>query len=254
MFETRLAHILVIWAACGFTNAIRAQAPVGQSNVSAANAWMNTPTSYSAHDDFRVSTMTRAQRDQFWDNSGAAAQKPLTPETARAAAISLGSRGPNPPELPDAPNGAILIATFLGARSFLTASGRCVYTDITLRVDRIFESTNHTLLPNSNIALSIAGGTVKTPDGRVISYLTQPRDFFIQPFHQYLVDLSYHAAGDFFTKGPDWEVIDNVLHANDPYYIRLAKDGKSWIDGLTVDQFSRELPSTLARKIAKITR
>jgi hypothetical protein len=215
--------------------------------VSPANAWQRTPTLYSAH-DVAVPANIRAERDQFWDNTGATQYEPLTPETAAATAISDGTHGPVRREISEDPHRAIVIGTFMNFRSILTASGRCVYTDMIFRVDRVYESTSLQISPNSDITVSIVGGTVTNAAGKILSYLTPPRELFIQPFHRYLLLLSYHPVGGFFSRGTDWEVKDGVIHANDRYEVAQAKEGKSWIDGLTVEQFSRDLPSKLSAK------
>ncbi len=193
--------------------------------TTAANAWMKTSTFYTAHDDRTVSMTIRADRDNFWDNSIGAHPTPLTPETAARTAVSEGDYGPGRREIPIVPNRAIVIGTFTNARSILTESGRCIYTDITFLVDHVFETTNHSLSTNAPITLSIQGGTVATAAGHVLSYLTPPRSMFIQPSRRYLLFLSYEPSGDFFLMAADWDVTDGIVHPNDTFSMREAKRG-----------------------------
>jgi hypothetical protein len=160
---------------------------------------MKTPTEASIEDT--VSPAIRYSRDQFWDR-GIGARAPLTPETAGHYAVSEGSFPVDLPELPEVPNRAILIGTFSGFRSMLTASRRAIYTEVTVDVTQVFEDASNRR-PGSKITLLFAGGTVLTATGQEMSFLTQPRSYFMQPGRSYVLLLSYHHDGDFYSAGEE---------------------------------------------------
>jgi hypothetical protein len=181
----------------------------------------------------------RSERDHFWDSTAIAMRVSLTPENAGAAAVSEGVWSPNSPELPELPNRTILTATFTSFQSILTTSGRTVYTDVSFRVHDVVEGEHVT--PDSSITVSIAGGTVKASGVKVISYLTQPRDMFLQPGRTYLLVLSYKSSGDFYTLGEDWDISDGIARPNTHFTQWMFEHGKSSIGGRTKDEAIRAL-------------
>jgi hypothetical protein len=141
--------------------ALNAQIATDGDHEPAANAWMKIPTPYTAHDG-SVPTDLRAARDQFWD-SVFPSHEPLTPETAGATAVGYTSAGGSH-EIDQLSSRAVVIATFTNARSILTASGHCVYTEVVLRVNEVFESTNPPIALSTDITVSFVGGTVNPVD------------------------------------------------------------------------------------------
>jgi hypothetical protein len=92
----------------------------------------------------------------------------------------------NDPEIPRIANRAILTAQFVSYRSILNASERSIYTEVTLNAEKVFQVEAGEAGPGQNVTLSLAGGTVIAPSGKVIRLLTQPRTLFIQPGKRYL--------------------------------------------------------------------
>jgi hypothetical protein len=220
---------------------VPAQTPPQKTSGPAANAWMKTP---SGAEILPSAPFHRSERDQFWDSTAATMRVPLTPDNAGAAALSEGAWSPNSPELPELPNRTILTATFTSFQSILTASGRTVYTDISFRVHDVIEGANAS--PNSSITVSIAGGTVKASDGKVISYLTQPRDMFLQPGRTYLLVLSYKPSVDFYTLGEDWDISDGTAKPNSYFGKWMFEHGHSSFAGKATDDALRDLRKHIA--------
>jgi hypothetical protein len=208
--------------------------PQSPATPAVANAWMKNPTPYLAR-FLSAPGATRQARDQFWDNTPLAARIALTPETAPLTAVSEGSWGPNSPEIPEVPDRVILTATFATYQSILTRSGRVVYTEISFGVQRAWQDHGRALA-NSTITLAIPGGTVAIASGQNISFLTQPRKRSLQPNKSYLMVLSYHASGDFYSDAGNWDISDGTVRANNLHEEERFKECRSTLVGLTVEQ------------------
>jgi hypothetical protein len=206
--------------------------------TAAANAWMKTPTDVSTPDV--VPGTLRADRDRVWDGL-IGARLPLTPEEASQHGISEGAHWATEAEIPDQPDRAVLIGRFSGFRSVLTASTRAIYTEVTVDVSNVFEDASGHAKPGGRITITFPGGTVMTSTGQNISYLTQPRAYFIQPSKTYLLILEYYADGDSYALAKDWDISDGTVKANTARDVQRAKDGTSTLVGLTTDQLTRSL-------------
>jgi hypothetical protein len=195
-----ISRVVVFALLASFAPITRSQVtspPAPSSTKTAPNAWMTT-TPLAHWDPFAPSI--RKLRDQFWDNSAGAEKEPLTPETARNSGVGYNDTiddHKSRPELPEVANRAVLTGSFMGFTSVPTASGRAIYTDILFGVHDLLQDRTGHASPNSEITVSVIGGTVTNQSGQVISYLTQPREMFLEPGHSYLLVLSYHTDGEF---------------------------------------------------------
>lgn len=247
---TGLTPVLFAAGATGFAapqstpNQGRTYHRAQNSTGTAANAWMRIPTLY-ADRSAGISASLRAERDQFWDGISDE-RAPLTPESAASTAVSDGSLSSTPPEIAQVPNRVILTATFMRFRSILTASERAVYTDVTFRVHEVFQVRAGHAHPGDYIDVSLFGGTVITPAGQVLSYLVQPRQFFLQPGKRYLLVLTYHDLGDFYQAADDWDISDGVVRPNSSASLRRTREGRSSLSGLATDQLPRALYGLLS--------
>lgn len=249
---TGLTPLLVAAGATGFAapqsipNQGRTYHRAQNSTGTAANAWMRIPTLY-ADRSAGISASLRAERDQFWDGISDE-RAPLTPESAASTAVSDGSLSSTPPEIAQVPNRVILTATFMRFRSILTASERAVYTDVTFRVHEVFQVRAGHARPGDDITVSLAGGTVVTPGGKILSYLTQPREVFLQPNRRYLLVLTYHDLGDFYQAADNWDISEGVVRPNSAASRRRARDGRSSLSGITTDQLPPSLYKLLSEE------
>jgi hypothetical protein len=203
-----------------------------------ANAWMKTPTDLSTPDV--VLGILRTDRDPVWDGL-IGARSALTPEEATQHGIAEGAHFATEAEIPDIPDRAVLIGRFSGFRSVLTASTRAIYTEVSVDVSNVFEDVAGHAKPGGQITIILAGGTVKTLAGQIISYLTQPRAYSIQPNKAYLLVLGYYAEGDSYGLAKDWDITDGTVKANTALDMQRAKDGKSTLVGMTKDQLINSL-------------
>lgn len=207
------------------------------------NSWMQIPSEASLPDV--VLPSSRYQRDEFWDGL-IGDNAPLSPESAKGAGISEGLYVKEPQEIPEIPHRVVLAGVFTGWRSVLTASGRAIYTEVTVHVSHVFEDTGHAM-PDGDITITVPGGTVKTLGGQLISYLTQPRSFFMQPKHTYLLVLSYHTDGDFYAFGKDFDISDGVVRADSAWDRRREEQGRSSLVGETTEEMIRSLGATFSK-------
>jgi hypothetical protein len=209
------------------TDSAISQSPANTSPAP-ANAWMRTPTRELDRTK-QTGTVTRAERDQFWDKSIIAQRAPLTADTAGRSELSEGSWGPNPPEIATFPDRTILIAKFTSFQSILTESGRALYTDIILQVVDVIQGPHAS--PDTQITVSVPGGTVETSSGQVISYLTRPQNLFLQPARTYIMVLSYQKLGDFYRLGNNWDITNGVVKPNTHFDQMIFEQGRSSISG-----------------------
>jgi len=210
--------------------------------VRAENAWMLVPTQSATRNTIVGSI--RAERDRFWDDA-IGAHDALT-KTNVQHAVSEGSWSTKEAEVPKIPNRAILTAAFTSYRGILTASERSIYTEVILHVQSTFEVTAGDARPNWDITVCIPGGTVVAPTGSVITSLTQPREFSLQPGRTYLLVLSYEPSGDFYTVGDDWDISGGTVRINSVRSKFFSN--RSALDGLTTEQLAPALHRLLAEE------
>jgi hypothetical protein len=131
----------------------------------------------------------------------------------------------------------------------LTPSERSLYTEVTLRVDEVFEDRTASGHPTANrdITLIVYGGTVVLRDGQAFSIknpMASP-ELFIQPDHKYLFVLDYESSGDFYDYADSWDITDGTARANSPRAMHFAREGHSAIDGLSGKQLGPTLDKLL---------
>jgi hypothetical protein len=216
----------------------------------AANAWMLTPTPYLEWNK-DVPAPVRAQRDHFWDE----VTHRESPLTAAGAGEAFGEAFGGPdwsddgtePEIPEVPDRAVLTATFAAHRSVLSASEKSIYTEITIRVEQVFEDKTGAghLAPHKDITLMLIGGTVALGSGRTLSDHVQPSEPLFQPERSYLLALQYHKEGDWYAPREDWDVTDGVVRVNTGRGEYLAKHGRSRLNGLAVKDLGPVLSEEL---------
>ena len=234
--------------------ALVATLPAASQSISAdspkpvADAWMLTPTPYLAWNK-DISASMRAERNQFWDEASMS-RVPLTqPGSARVTGGSYDLEG-DPGEISNFfSHRVVLTATFTGHQSVLSLSERSLYTEVTLRVDEVFEDRTASGHPTANrdITLIVYGGTVVLRDGQAFS-IKNPmasRELFIQTDHKYLFVLGYQNSGEFYEYDDSWDITDGRARASSPRAMYFAREGHSAIDGLSGKQLGPTLDKLL---------
>jgi hypothetical protein len=210
----------------------------------AANAWMLTPTPYLEWNN-NIATSVRAARDRYIDRGAVGQKYPLTSPHADPLGPGIGDGIPKSDIRPVA-NRVILTGTFTNHRSVLSASEFSLYTEVTMRVDNVFEDqSNSGAIPYEEITILVGGGTVFLKDGRILSYGTQPVPFSLQPDHKYLLMLSYYREGDFYLVADDWDISDGIVLPNTRPGEYRAQHGLSALSGLTMEQLGPALQKLL---------
>lgn len=85
---------------------------------------------------------------------------------------------------------------------------------------------------------------MQTSNG-TISYLIDPEQFFIQPQKRYLLVLSYHQDGDFYTLAQSWELSNGVVKPNSKLEQNRAAKGKASLAGVPEGQLAASLQTLL---------
>ena len=219
------------------------------SSKPAANAWMLTPTPYLEWNK-DVPPAVRAQRNRLWDEASGR-RVPLTGPPVEAGSGPVGEDsdiGFEPLDIVGSVlNRAILTATFTKYRSVLSTSELSIYTEVTLHVDQVFQDRTGSGHPfsNQNITLSLFGGTVALRSGQILSDNTGARELFLEPGHKYLLVLSYEKAGDFYRLADNWDITDGTVRPNDHRTQYLAKEGRSSLNGIAVQQLAPAIDKLL---------
>jgi hypothetical protein len=226
----------------GLTLRAPSQATHQDAAKPAANAWRFAPTPYLEWNK-DISPLLRAQRDRYWDGV-THREWPLTvkKEDRAVGGPDHGDNGTQP-EIPDVPDRAMLTATFTKDRSVLSASERSIYTEVTMNVQQVFEDEAGagSLAPHKDVTLPLVGGTVALKSGQILSDHVQPSDLSLQPGRSYLLVLQYHKEGDWYELKEDWDITDGVVRANTRWGQHLAKDGRSRLNGLAVENLGSVL-------------
>ncbi len=118
------------------------------------------------------------------------------------------------PKIANVPDRSVVFGTFRSFRSVLTVSGRAVYTEATIEIESTFEDASGLARPEGKITVIFPGGTVETRAGEIISYLTQPRRYFIGPGSTYLFVLGYYPEGHFYGLANDWDLSEGKVRVN----------------------------------------
>jgi len=208
----------------------------------AANDWMKVPMDPASPDD--VLPYIRHLRDEYWDgalgNFGV-----LTPNVV--VHVGGADYGPGPGGDPEVPHfrgdqEAALIGTFVRYRTAMTASGRAIYTDVTLSIGHVFQDAAQGHATYSReVTVGVPGGSVRAVRGGVISFLTDPQPDAMQPRGTYLMYLHFNPDGDFYTGIPSWDLSDGTAKAIGPRERAKVARGESMIVGLTKDDLIRTL-------------
>lgn len=244
-----LFYRLLILSLCTMSYLVLASNGLGQiareQHPVPANEWMKKASPPLEEAD-TIAPVVRYDRDTFFDDT-IGSPEPLTPGTASRSHMSEGSVYGEVPEIPPLnANSLIITGRFESYRSILSASHRSVYTDIHVSVQRIvYQGSEIHVTPGADITIDVGGGTVDLGDGRVLSYLTDPREYALQPSRDYLLVLTHVPSGDFFTVDRNWDITDAIVKPNTWHEAILAKKGRSRLSGLSVEAAISEVKKQL---------
>ncbi len=211
---------------------------------------MKEPTPYLAWNN-GISPELRAARNRFWDDASMS-DIPLTQEGSGRVSGGSYDMAWDSLEISDkVASRTIVTATFTNHRSVLSVSERALYSEVTFRVDKVYEDNTgkEESLAGRDITVIVYGGTVVLKDGKTFSVdaVMVPPDGFIQPDHKYLLVLGYHKDGDFFGYGDSWDVTSGTLRATSLRAEYFAQNGHSALNGIKVDQLDAVMTKQLLK-------
>ena len=245
MKDLRFVALMAVTVTLAFAGAASSQTKSKDTSKPAANAWMLTPTPDLAWNQ-DIPASVRAQRDSYW-GSLSFRRVPLTAPSGVGRGVDRATFSADDPEIPDRPNRAVLTATFTKHRSVLSASEYSLYTEVTLHIEEVFEDRTGSGRPvaQKDITLLLPGGTVALRSGEILSDDIVASDMFFEPEHKYLLVMSYHQEGDFYTFADDWDISDGTVRPNTERAPYLATSGRSSLSGITVQQLGPALERPL---------
>ena len=228
MRQLRLRTIIAIALACAFATAASAQTASKKSTPAPKSS-----TSCPANQEIPASL--RAQRDHYWNEATAWLMGPYGEiEEPSGGSIDL-TVDPF-----DVPGKVILTATYMNYRRVLSANAP--YLELTLCVDHVFGSWSDVARPSPhyNVTLLQRGGSLRQYDMAVADLDLAQIDLL--PGHKYLLILSYQSVGDFYEERDTWDITDGTVRANSPVTKYQATQGRSRVEGLTVQELGPALP------------
>lgn len=142
------------------------------------------------------------------------------------------------PEIPIRAGEPIVVATFESFKTYLTPSHQSIFTIVKLRVDQVLEPGEQGLSAGQDIDLMMSGGTVRSSDGRVITYRVRYEDapYSIQPDRRYLFLLSCDEHSNTCGYRKTWDLTTGIAVPNSLDDVIRVRQGKSVTAGLTEDQ------------------
>ncbi len=213
----------------------------------AANRWMLRPVDIATQQD-TATPAERAMRDLHWDRA-TGQDKPLSEEQTSYLLNFDGAQMRNPPEFPTIRNGVWVVGKFESYHTFLSASHRCVYTEINVRAEHVFGHDGAPgLKEGALIDIGQGGGSVIAPWGATVTYNLRPRRFALQPGHRYLLLLQYRADGNYYLEAKRWELTRGTVEPDEEVEVDRVRRGKSELNGLTIPEMLQLLDRKFAAK------
>lgn len=103
----------------------------------------------------------------------------------------------------------------------------------------IFEDASGKLRSGSTMTAIVPGGTVPDFDGRAISFLTHPRQCFVEPGKTYLLAASYRPLEEFFVIDRSWDLSTGIV---EPNFLTRRSDFAGLTTAQLIERLRRELP------------
>jgi hypothetical protein len=131
---------------------------------------------------------------------------------------------------------AVVVGDFVDYHAYLSTTHRSIYTEISVKVERVLKDTPKPILVGANIYVLEPGGAVRLANGITVREDLE-RAFSIQPGERYLMFLSYNADGDFYTLTKAWLLVDGTAAPVAPDDVERARRGRSAYAGMPEGQF-----------------
>jgi hypothetical protein len=217
---------LTFVGALGLGTAQGQQMPTPAPDNHDLGKWRDTPTDIRSQVD-TTTVQDRRLRDAYWNGI----MPPAPPGLGIARTPGLSSA--TGPEFPMIPNSVWVLCRFESSHVFETSGGGGLYTEINCRIDHVFGTPSPNFVREGElIDIGVPGGKIIDSNGHQRNRLSSgDLAHQLQPSHQYLLQLSHQASGNFFIPGKFWDLSDGTVRPVDPGDITRARNGKSSIAG-----------------------
>ncbi len=214
---------------------------------SSENKWRLTPVDLQLQSD-RTAASVRAARNAYW-------QPILQSEREREAGGRSTAMTGGPPSLNEVaahPDSVWVVVSF---DHYLVEpidpDFRLLYTEMSFKVKEIIKQPKALFIPGASFDIDIEGGSIKTPQGDVISWHISPQRYFVQPGHVYIMEVRPREAGQLYFIVKVWDVSSGKVVVDHGDEVSRAAEGRSKLNGMTTQDAVSYLKSVLASDSSK---
>jgi hypothetical protein len=141
------------------------------------------------------------------------------------------------PPFPANLSDAVIVGEVISFQPFLSSDRTTIFTELRLRVDRVYKDTLSAAKLNGAIAVPELGGTLRFKTGRVVNYFAPKTETDLEINHRYLVFATYSRATEWFGIVKLWDLTDGHARPMAPSDISDAKKGRAFYAGLDESVF-----------------
>lgn len=203
-----------------------------------------TPSS----DHHSVTPSIQTARGLFWDEKIGDGRLVDDPNPGPPSRGSVWERAVATPEI-------LMGSDFVGIVQFeryypiLSKSKKSIYTEVALKVSSILKDATGAVNPSGELTMLMPGGTLRLISGAIVSRgITANNPYSIQPNGRYLMFMSYHREGAFFTEDKSWKIVNGRAMPNCVEDEIRAKTGRSIYAGLSEDRLIDVVKVALSQK------
>jgi hypothetical protein len=131
------------------------------------------------------------------------------------------------PAIPVRESDAVVVATVAAVQPYFSGDHAHLYTEFSLTVDEQIKDTPGRAKVGETIPIVIRGGKMRLADGRVIEEQAAFTNFSIAVGSRYLLFLTYHISGQYFTVIKSWELKNGGIIPTAHEDQMDAREGKS---------------------------
>lgn len=211
------------------------------------NKWRLMPVDLQLQSD-KTAANVRAARNAYW-------QPILQSEREREVGGRSTAMTGGPPSLNEVtahPDSVWVVANF---DHYLVEpidpDLKLLYTEMSFRVNEIIKQPKALFIPGASFDVDVEGGSIKTPQGDVISWHIAPHRYFVQPGHLYIMEIRPLEAGQLYFIVKVWDVSSGKVAVDHADEASRAAEGRSKLNGMTTQDAISYLKSVLASDSSK---
>ena len=149
-------------------------------------------------------------------------------------------------ELPASVSGTILLGTITASQVNQSEDHRTLYTESTIKVERVINQQQLLAKEGNSIAVTQAGGNLLLASGRMLSHISVGTGDPLQIGGRYVFFLLYASAGQCYKIATAWALKDGYARAMGAVDIERAQHGKSLYEGMPETEFLRKVSTLTA--------